>query len=374
MYDMSIITIILFLLILTVLVFVHELGHFMVAKWTGMKVEEFSIGFFEPRLFVKKIGDTEYSIRPFLLGGYVKIYGENDVDGTAANDTRAFNNRPYLAKMATLVAGVTMNLILAYVLFVVLSFGTTTVATDDARFVGRMENRRMVILEVLPDSPAGKSNIAPGAVLLSVVARGEKAPLTDPASTVAFINRHENDAITITYRNPGVSNEASTTLALVYGVLPEDKDKKALGVSLEQIADVHVGLRESFTLAGTQLMTYTKMTFSGLGQLVSQTIHGNNVLNSLSGPIGIASMVGQARTLGYESVLLLTAFLSLNLAVLNILPLPALDGGQMVRVTIEAVIRRRLQGVVANWINIISFALLITLLLVVSIHDVIKLF
>lgn len=372
MYDMSVITILLFLFILMALVFIHELGHFLVAKWTGMKVEEFSIGFFEPRLFVKKIGETEYSIRPFLLGGYVKIFGENDTENT--KDPRAFSNRPYWAKMATLVAGVTMNLILAYVLFVIISFGTTTVATDDSRFVGRMEHERIVIIDVTKESPAGSAGILPGAKLIELKSRGEKAKLADTTSTISFIGRHENDAITITYQNPNSSYIASTTLALVYGVFKDNLEKKGLGIALEEVADVHVGFIESLSLGADQLSTYTGLTFSGLKTLLTSSFHGKNVLDSLSGPIGIASMVGQARSLGYESVLLLAAFLSLNLAVLNIMPLPALDGGQMVKVTIEAALRRKISGKYAGWVNAISFVLLIGLLVVVSINDVIKLF
>lgn len=369
---MSVITLLLFLLILTALVFIHELGHFLVAKWTGMKVEEFSIGFFSPRLYVKKIHETEYSIRPFLLGGYVKIFGENDTEGI--KDSRAFNNRPYWAKMATLVAGVTMNLILAYVLFVVLSFGTTTVATDDVRFVGRMKNERIMIVEVIAPSPAERAGIMAGAHLIEVEARGEKATLIDASSTITFLSRHENDAIIITYQNPKSAYTASTTLALVYGILKDNPERKALGVSLEEVADVRVPFLEALTLGVDQLVLYTKLTFGGLRDLIVQSVRGDNVLDSLSGPIGIATMVGQARTLGYESVLLLTAFLSLNLAVLNILPLPALDGGQMVKVTIEATLRRKVSPTISGWINAVSFMLLIGLLFVVSINDVIKLF
>lgn len=374
---MTITTIILFLFILTALVFIHELGHFIVAKWTGMKVEEFSIGFFEPRLYVKKIGETEYSIRPFLLGGYVKIFGENNAEEHPEKgentSPRSFRNRPYWAQMATLVAGVTMNLILAYVLFVFLSFGTTTVATDDTRFIGRTTNEHMVVSDVIEKSPVGMAGILPGATIYELKARGQKADLTSATSAVLFINTHDNDAITITYQNPGTDYKASSTLALVYGVLPDNPDKKALGISLETIGDVHVGFIESLALGGSQLWTYTALTFSGLGGLIYQAFHGQDVLNSLSGPIGIASMVGKARTFGYQSVLLLVAFLSLNLAVLNILPLPALDGGQMVKVTIEAVLRRKLASHHAGLINTVGFVLLIVLLAVVSVHDVIKL-
>lgn len=156
---MSIFTFILFILILTVLIFIHELGHFLAAKWVGMKVEEFSIGFFNPILYSKKIGDTQYSIRAMLLGGYVKILGENNGEGSTITDPRAFSNRPWWQQAVVLVAGVTMNLALAYILFVITSFGLTTVASDHIDFKGRIINERIAIAEVMPNSPAASAGL-----------------------------------------------------------------------------------------------------------------------------------------------------------------------------------------------------------------------
>lgn len=364
-------TIILFLLILTALIFIHELGHFLAAKWTGMKVEEFSIGFFEPRLFVKKIGETEYSIRPFLLGGYVKIFGENDPENKTIQDPRAFANRSWWAQMVTLVAGVAMNLVLAYLLFVLLAWGRTTVATDDPQFAGRTTNNRLIITDVAENSPARLAGIEPGAQLIEIRIKNVVSKLTSATATASFISLHQEDALTLTYKNPGENNPASTTLALVFGII---ENKKALGISLEEIADVHIPFTEAVVLGGQNLWMYTKLTFGGLKDLVVGASRGENVLNSLSGPIGIASMVGQAQKVGYESVLLLVAFLSLNLAVLNILPLPALDGGQMVKVSIEKLLRRKLSNAHTALVNALGFFFLIGLLVVVSIHDIIKLF
>ena len=367
---MSIFTFVLFIFILTVLIFIHELGHFLVAKWTGMKVEEFSIGFFNPILYSKKIGDTQYSIRAMLLGGYVKILGENNGEGSAITDPRAFSNRPWWAQFLVLIAGVTMNLALAYILFVVTSYGLTTVTTDNIDFKGRIINERMAIADVMPESPASRAGINGGAVLFEVKAGNQKASLATEEDVINFLKKHENDPITLTYQNRGYA-KASTTIALVYGLVP---DKKAIGLALQEVGDVNIGFLESFKVGGEQLWTYTVLTFQGLGGLFTNLFKGKNVLNSLSGPVGIAKLVGQASDIGYQSVLLLVAFLSLNLAVLNILPLPALDGGQIVKVTIEALLRRKLKDTYSLWLNGIGFVLLMGLLITVTIHDVLKLF
>lgn len=367
---MSIFTFILFILILTVLIFIHELGHFLAAKWVGMKVEEFSIGFFNPILYSKKIGDTQYSIRAMLLGGYVKILGENNGEGSTITDPRAFSNRPWWQQAVVLVAGVTMNLALAYILFVITSFGLTTVASDHTDFKGRIINERIAIAEVMPNSPAASAGINAGAVLLEVKANGKKSSLNTEQDIIDFLAKNENAPIALTYQNRG-SEKASTTIALVYGLI---EGKKAIGLSLQKVGDVHIGFFESFKVGGQQLVQYTILTFEGLYNLLKGAFKGDNVLNSLSGPVGIATLVGQASDIGYRSVLLLVAFLSLNLAILNILPLPALDGGQLVKVSIESLLRRKLKDTYSLWLNAVGFILLMGLLITVTIHDVFKLF
>jgi regulator of sigma E protease len=263
-----------------------------------------------------------------------------------------------------------MNLALAYVLFVVTSYGLTTVTVDNEDFKGRIINERMAIADVMPNSPASSVGIHPGAVLLEVKSYGQKSSLKSEEDVVTFLSKHDNDPIQVTYQNRG-SEISSTTLALVYGLIP---DKKALGLALQRVGDVHIGFFESFKVGGQQLSQYTILTVEGLYNLVAKAFQGDNVLNSLSGPVGIAKLVGQASDIGYQSVLLLVAFLSLNLAILNILPLPALDGGQLVKITIEAVLRRKLRDSHSQWLNAIGFILLMALLITVTIHDVMKLF
>jgi regulator of sigma E protease len=379
---MSLFTFILFILILTVLIFVHELGHFLAAKWVGMKVEEFSIGFFNPKLFSKKIGETEYSIRAFLLGGYVKILGENGAEGKDSSDPRAFSNRSYWSQVLVLIAGVTMNLILAYLLFVVNAFGVTTATTDNEDFRGRFTNERIIINEVLAGSPAANAGIKPGAQLLQLESKLFTSQKIAPSSlfkpgmvikeeeVIAFIDKNKDLSLTITYQNPNGA-VSSTTLALVYGLVPE---KKALGISILHVGDVHIGFFESFVVGAKQLYHYTALTLQGLYDLFANLFKGENVLKSLSGPVGIATLVGEASDVGYKSVILLMAFLSLNLAILNILPLPALDGGQLLKITIEKLMGRTLKESYSGWLNALGFFFLIGLLIAVTINDILKLF
>jgi regulator of sigma E protease len=367
---MSIFSLVVFLLILVVLIFVHELGHFAVAKWTGMKVEEFSLGFFKPHLFNKIIGETKYRVSLLLLGGYVKILGEND-DENASTNPRAFGNRPYLSQMAVLVAGVVMNMLLAYALLTFLAFGKTTVAVDDVRYQSRITNPYMMIADVLLESPAYKAGLRGSATLLSLKANGKEIPLTSEDAVVAYLGTHPDTAYELRFKNRNQSEIITTTIAPVYGLVP---DKKVLGVSFLRVGEVRIGFFEAFTVGFSQTVRFTKLTLGGFVTLVKDALHGKNVVTSLSGPIGIASMVGDAAQVGYQSVLLLTAFLSINLAVLNIMPFPALDGGQMLKITLEKVLRRKLQHMYSAWLNGIGFILLIGLLLAVSVQDIMKLF
>lgn len=360
----------LFIIILIVLVIVHEFGHFITAKLTKMRVDEFAFGF-PPRVFGKKIGETTYSFNAIPLGGYVSIFGENGTEedkkeNGALKHPRAFGNRPWWAQLLVLVAGVTMNMVLALFIFIGLSFGSVMVSTDDPIYGNRIKNVSLVVQEVSPESPAFKAGIIPGSVITSITNGKEKANITTATSVVAFIEKNANTPFTIHYTAPdGVEKE--TTVAAVYGIV---KDKKALGVGLETIGTVNTTLFEAFTLGFERTYTMTVLTFDGLYQVLTSLSKGESVIDTLSGPVGIAKIVGQTSTYGYEAVLTLVAILSINLAIFNILPLPALDGGRMVVVLIETVTRRRIPFKYYSWVNLVGFTALILLLVIVTINDI----
>jgi regulator of sigma E protease len=160
---MSLSAILLFIIILLVLVIVHEFGHFIVAKLTNMRVDEFAFGF-PPRVFAKKFGETTYAINALPLGGYVSIWGENGSEedkekGGAKHHPRAFGNRPWWAQLLVLVAGVTMNMLLALCIFIGISYGTVTVSANDEVYGSRIKESSLIVAEVSKESPAYKLSL-----------------------------------------------------------------------------------------------------------------------------------------------------------------------------------------------------------------------
>jgi regulator of sigma E protease len=357
---MSISAILLFVLILLVLVVVHEFGHFIVAKLTNMRVDEFAFGF-PPRI---------YAINALPLGGYVSIWGENGSEEDkkahgAATHPRAFGNRPWWAQLLVLVAGVTMNMILALVIFIVISYGSVVIDADDPVYGSRVKNSSLIVAEVSKETPAFKAGIIPGSTILKVTNGGATASLTTATSLIQFIGSHQNSSFTINYRSPG-GQEKSTTIAPVYGIVP---DKKALGIAIEQVGTIKTTFLEAVKLGYGKTVTITTLTVDGLMSVVTSAFQGGSVLSSLSGPVGIAKIVGQTSEYGLNAVLTLVAVLSINLAIFNILPLPALDGGRMVVVIIESVFRRKVPYSYYSWVNVIGFIALMLLLIIVTIND-----
>ncbi len=367
---MSLTTILLFLLIIVVLVLIHELGHFLAAKWVGMRVDEFAFGF-PPRLFSKKIGETVYAFNALPLGGYVAIWGENgseddNKEDGAKHHKRAFGNRPWWAQLFVLVAGVTMNMLLALFIFIIISYGPVNISTTDEIYGDRVRNAQMVIVDTLPNSPALNAGLKPGTVITSMTAGRQKADMTTATSLVLFINRNIDTPFVVTYKTPK-GEYASTTIAAVYGVVPHGK--KALGIAVDTIGTVDIGFFESFTLGAERTYQMTLMTVYGLRDVLVSLGKGENVLQSLSGPVGIARIVGETSEYGMDPLLTLVAVLSINLAIFNILPLPALDGGRMVMVIIETITRRKIPFKYYSWLNGVGFIALLLLLVVVTFKD-----
>ncbi len=366
---MSISAILLFVVILIVLVIVHEFGHFIAAKLTGMRVDEFAFGF-PPRLFSKKVGETVYAFNSIPLGGYVSIWGENGSEedkkeSGAATNPRSFGNRPAWAQLVVLFAGVAMNMVLALFIFIFISYGEVRISTDDPIYGSRVKGAQLVVTDVSRESPAFKAGITPGSVITSVTSVGKNADTTTASATISFIEKNQNASFIVNYIAPD-GEAKSTTIAAVYGIIP---DKKALGIALDTIGTVKTTIGESFILGIERTITMTELTALGLVDVVRSLFRGESVIESLSGPVGIAKIVDETSEYGYVAVLTLVAILSINLAIFNILPLPALDGGRIVVVTIETMLRRRIPFNYYSWVNVAGFFLLILLLIVVTIND-----
>jgi regulator of sigma E protease len=364
-------SILIFLLVLFVLVLVHELGHFAIAKWTGMRVDEFGIGF-PPKLFGIKKGETEYTFNLFPVGGFVKIYGEDalveSTDNTpAAVVSGSFMSKSKWAQAAVLVAGITMNIIFAWIL-ITLAFGLgvkSSVTEADAT-----PTAVLAITQVLPEGPAGLVALPQGAVIREVTAGDDTLEKLTPSAFSAFIDAHKDSSVTLAYSLNGEMRAVQVTPQT--GVI-EGSDRAAIGVALTLVDTVSRSFSESLIDASVYTVTALRDITLGIGKLLADTVRMQADFSQVSGPVGIVGLVDEASSYGLTSLLMFTAFISLNLAVINILPFPALDGGRLLFVAIEAVKGTPIKAQYVAVLNTVGFFLLILLMVLVTWNDVAKL-
>lgn len=366
-------TILLFLLVLVVLIVVHELGHFVVAKWSGMRVDEFGLGY-PPKLWGKKFGETEYTINALPFGGFVRIYGE-DLEQTMSSEgeesARAFSARPRILQAATLVAGISMNLILAYVLIAAtLVLGTTRALSPEE--VASATNVSLTVSAVLPGSPAASAGLMTGDSIQSVEAPYGTFTSTSADDFTAFIARDTSEKpLTFNVLRGGESLTLSATPA--QGVIAADPTRAGVGVAIAPVGMIATSLSDAPLAALMLTAEITKETAVGLVHFFAQALTFSADLSQVSGPVGIAGAVGTAASNGLASLLSVAAIISINLALINLFPIPALDGGRLLFVAIEALLRRPLPAKLAEGVNGIGFALLLLLMVVITGHDIFKL-
>lgn len=387
-------TILIFFAVLFVLILVHEWGHFIVAKKNGIRVDEFGIGF-PPKLFGYKKGETEYTFNLLPIGGFVKIYGEDGASapsspvpsrdgkpdvkldaepGLGGNQSKSGDNADYarsfvaqskLAQAAVLIAGVTMNILFAWLLFaLVFAFGVPTAVEESAA----SEEARLIVSAVMPEGPAAVAKIPVGAEIVSVTGGENTVDQLVPSTFSTFTA--ENESMTVSYKVGDTITE--TTLVPTAGVIDSEPDRPAVGVALALVETVrqpaHLAVYNGLkaTLAGLRDITI------GLGSLIYDSVRGQADFSQVAGPVGIVGLVGDAAEFGFTSLLMFTAFISLNLAVINMLPFPALDGGRLVFVGIEAVTRKAINPIWVARLNAAGFALLLLLMIAVTYNDILR--
>jgi len=358
-----------FLGVLFVLILVHEWGHYIVAKRTGMRVDEFAIGF-PPRLWSKTVGDTRYSLNAIPIGGYVKIYGEDGGEGTAEDKMRAFGARPRLAQALVLIAGVTMNVLLAWVLLISIQMIGVTSFVDEENATS---NSRLVVQGTVPDSPAD-GNLLPQSVIVAISSTDQSMTenLT-PRTFTEFVHEAGGSEVNISYITQE-GEEGEVVLIPQRGVDELDEERLLIGVGLSLMEDVQYGLVEAIVRGTIQTIDLLNRIIIGIATLLQGLVLGKADLSEVAGPVGIVSYVGEAAAFGFTSLLFFTAVISLNLAIINLLPIPALDGGRLVFVAIESIIRRPLDPVWTTRMNTIGFLFLLALMLIVTVSDIGKFF
>ncbi len=366
-----IITILIFLIVLSILVFVHELGHFVVAKRSGMKVHEFGFGF-PPRLFgIQKVGgkwkfvwghkDTEtdntvYSVNWIPLGGFVKIMGEDN----DSEDPQSFVNKPFWRRFFTLAAGVIMNFILAGLLLAVGYMVGSPVAVEDINQVPKgatFTERQVAIIDVAENSPASKAGILPSDIIQTV----DGQSFDNIQGFQEYVQNNKGKAMSFDVKRV---NEQKTFE--VQTMTEQKEGEGVVGVSLALYGKIKFGplaaIAQGYQTAYQQIIAIA----TGLYDLFST----GNGLESLGGPVKIAQITGQIADTGFIPLLQFAAFLSLNLALLNALPIPALDGGRILFLLIEKIRGKKNNAKLEQYANAIGFMALLLLMLVITVRDV----
>lgn len=353
--------IITFILILALLVLVHEFGHFIAAKKNGVRVEEFGFGF-PPRLFGIKKGETLYSINLIPLGGFVKLYGEEYHEEGKKPDkklkNRAFVYKKPWQKSVIIVAGIVGNFLLGWVLISYLFTQGVPIPTN-----------KVIIEQVQANSPAQISGLKSGDVIKSITVDGK-----------AYALNSSSDLIKITKDYAGKSIETNilrNNKELSLGIIPRKNPPAGqgpLGVTITSFVTKKYSWYQAPFYGLVEASKLTKTIVVEISRILFQLVTLNKPSVDVAGPIGIARYMGQAIKFGNNAVLELVALLSLNLAVINILPFPALDGGRLVFVIYEWVTKRRVNKNVERYTNLIGILLLLSLAVIISINDIIKIY
>lgn len=364
--------ILIFIIILLVLVLVHEFGHFFTAKKFGIRVDEFGFGF-PPKLFGIKKGETEYSFNLLPIGGFVKIFGENpDQENTIGPDaSRGFVNKPKYQQAIVLFAGVFANFLLAWLLFSVgfLSGLPTSVGNEPKGYTIR--DVHLVLVSVLTNSPAEVAGLKSGDKIVSIQSSDDIISEINPDTLKSFILSHPDKEINFDYIR-GKDQIINTVKIIPVRKFPTENP--TIGISMDEIGTVKLPVLRAFWEGLLLDWSVTKGTVVGLYTLIKEGLIGKGSFDSVTGPVGMVGIVGGAYQFGFVYLLSFAGLISVNLAIINLIPFPALDGGRLLFLLIEKIKGSRINQKFANTANTIGFAILIILMLLVTYHDVIKLF
>lgn len=361
-------SILVFIIVICALIVVHELGHFVAAKLAGMRVDEFGLGYPPRAATIAQAGGTSYTLNWLPFGGFVKIYGE-DASLDTLGMPNSFSSKTRLAQALVLAAGVAMNLLFAYVLITgALIAGTPRALSENE--LAQARNVELAVANVLPGTPAKRAGLLPGDSILGAQDANAQWRATDPKSFSAFIHRGGGSAVTLLIRRNG--EERAVAATPVQGIATADPSRYALGVEVATIGVVPLPLGSAMIEGATLTSEITKLTAVGLLRFFESVFTLSANLSQVAGPVGIAGAVGSASARGIGDLFSIMALISINLALINLIPVPALDGGRLLFVLIESVIRRPIKASVAQSLNAVGFVFLILLMLAVTAHDIFK--
>lgn len=378
------------------LVVIHEFGHFIMARRNGVEIEEFGIGF-PPRIWKKRIkskkGDYDFTINLLPLGGFVRLKGEHD----DANAPGTFGAAPLWAKTKIMAAGVFLNLVTAIVLLTGLAWvgmpqiidNQFTVASDT-----KVSAAPVKIESISQASPADKAGLKKGDTIVSIGPEGKAQALKSPQELPSVTKKYEGSRVAVTYQREG--KQARTTAVLnsterIESLKKQGKDAGYLGVTTEYSGLATQRSTWSAPIVALGLTKqFTELTFQGLGRAlaglgsaIAGIVTGNSearqdgqkrASEQVSGPVGIFFVLKEGGALGFQFILMIIAIISLTLAIMNILPIPALDGGRLWLTLVTHAIKKPLSQEKEELINGLGFLFLMVLIVLITIVDVKRFF
>jgi regulator of sigma E protease len=336
----------------SILIMIHELGHFIVAKRSGVWVEEFGLGL-PPRIIGKKVGDTIYSLNWLPIGGFVRLHGETSSDQVVYPD-KAFTNKKPLVKIAITLAGIVMNFILAIICFSILFFVSGIPGKVD-----------LTILKVYPNSPAEMIGLQPDDIVSKVNGvtlksdddlKNEVSKFKGQSVSLEIIRDHKNIALNITPRTNPPAGEGS--MGIQFGDVQEYYYPPIIQ---RPFVSVWYGVKQTFDLS--------KAVVLGLGNAAHSVSQGQSP-EGLSGPVGIIAIAKRIAELGILALVNLVAVISVNLAIVNLIPFPPLDGSRIALIIAEKLTKKKMTPKLEERVYLVGFAVLIGIMILVTSHEI----
>lgn len=357
-------TILLVILILFALIIVHELGHFIIAKICLVKVLEFGVGYPPTALRLGKIGDTEYTLNWIPFGGFVRLFGD---EGEGQRGEGSFADASRGKQAVILFAGVLMNFLAGWLLFTGgYALGIPRLAEAPGPGV------HLYISQVIPGSPADSAGIHAWDEILGMEDESGATPQAlTPGAIKEYVSARGGERIILTF----VRNDATSTAAMIpaNAVIPEAAGQAGIGINLALVSSGSM----TFAEAAKTAFSASWHAFLSVGKsiwiIISGVLTGSANIQEIVGPVGLVAVVGEASSAGLAQLLALAGFISINLAVINLVPIPALDGGRLLIIGIEAMLRRSLSKVVIHALNTVGVAAILFLMIAVTYQDIARL-
>lgn len=349
-------TILSFIVVLGILIFIHEFGHYITAKLSDIRVEEFALGF-GPKLISQQWGETVYSIRAIPLGGFCNMTGEfvpdeddDDEDIEIYNEAKAngrcFHQKSMWKRFAVIFMGPFMNFMLAILIFfLIFNFAGVPATTSNQPVIGELD----------PSRPASEAGLIPGDRIVEI--EGQRINTWEDMTSI--IHNSETEPLEIV-----ISRDGQNMTFNITPVHNEEMDVNIIGI-YPQVVRENIGFIDSIGRSFVQGWRVFTLTISGFVQMIS-----NRSMEGLGGPVMIASIIGQAARNGIINVMNWTAIISINLGIINLLPLPALDGGRILFIAIELVRGKPIDPKKEGFVHLVGFVLLMILMLFIIYNDI----